>query len=66
MKAGLSALYYTRAHRLLAPYAQGAGLVFMLSCDAMRRLADAWRVARPSDRMILWTGKGICRSWAND
>ncbi|MBI5498648.1 MAG: 2-hydroxyacyl-CoA dehydratase [Deltaproteobacteria bacterium] len=30
-----------------------AGIVFMNSCDAMRRLPDAWRVARPSDRVIL-------------
>lgn len=30
-----------------------AGMVFMNSCDAMRRLADAWRLARPNDRV--WT-----------
>jgi benzoyl-CoA reductase/2-hydroxyglutaryl-CoA dehydratase subunit BcrC/BadD/HgdB len=30
-----------------------SGLVFMNSCDAMRRLSDAWRVARPEDRQIL-------------
>lgn len=30
-----------------------AGVVFMNSCDAMRRLADAWQVARPTDRTIL-------------
>ncbi len=30
-----------------------AGMVFMNSCDAMRRLADAWRVARPADRLAL-------------
>lgn len=30
LKAGLSALYYSRAHRLLAPYAQGLGLIFTL------------------------------------
>lgn len=30
LKAGLSALYLTRAHRLLAPYARGIGLIFML------------------------------------
>lgn len=29
------------------------GLVIMASCDAMRRLADAWRKARPGDRIIL-------------
>ncbi len=29
------------------------GVVLMNSCDAMRRLADAWRVARPNDRVIL-------------
>lgn len=30
LKAGLSALYYSRAHRLLAPYARGVGLIFTL------------------------------------
>lgn len=30
-----------------------AGMVFLNSCDAMRRLADAWPKARPSDRLIL-------------
>jgi len=30
LKAGLKAIYYTGAHRLLAPYTQGAGLIFML------------------------------------
>lgn len=28
-----------------------AGTVFVHSCDAMRRLADAWRSARPGDRV---------------
>jgi benzoyl-CoA reductase/2-hydroxyglutaryl-CoA dehydratase subunit BcrC/BadD/HgdB len=30
-----------------------AGMVFMNSCDAMRRLADAWIKARPEDRVVL-------------
>ena len=30
-----------------------AGMVFMNSCDAMRRLADAWHRVRPDDNMIL-------------
>ncbi len=30
MKAALSGLYHTRAHRLLAPYTQGVGLIFTL------------------------------------
>jgi benzoyl-CoA reductase/2-hydroxyglutaryl-CoA dehydratase subunit BcrC/BadD/HgdB len=30
-----------------------AGVVFMNSCDAMRRLADAWHCVRPDDNMIL-------------
>ena len=30
-----------------------AGVVFMNSCDAMRRLADAWQIARPTDRTML-------------
>ena len=30
-----------------------AGLVFMNSCDAMRRLVDAWRRVRPDDRVVL-------------
>jgi benzoyl-CoA reductase/2-hydroxyglutaryl-CoA dehydratase subunit BcrC/BadD/HgdB len=30
-----------------------AGLVVMNSCDTMRRLADAWHVSRPDDRVIL-------------
>ncbi|NLH49657.1 MAG: 2-hydroxyacyl-CoA dehydratase [Myxococcales bacterium] len=30
-----------------------AGMVFMASCDAMRRLADAWKKARPDDRIVL-------------
>jgi benzoyl-CoA reductase/2-hydroxyglutaryl-CoA dehydratase subunit BcrC/BadD/HgdB len=30
-----------------------AGLVLMNSCDAMRRLADAWKAARPTDRVVL-------------
>lgn len=29
------------------------GVVFMNSCDAMRRLCDAWRQARPDDRVAL-------------
>jgi benzoyl-CoA reductase/2-hydroxyglutaryl-CoA dehydratase subunit BcrC/BadD/HgdB len=29
-----------------------AGSVFMNSCDAMRRLSDAWRRVRPDDNMI--------------
>jgi benzoyl-CoA reductase/2-hydroxyglutaryl-CoA dehydratase subunit BcrC/BadD/HgdB len=38
---------------LAADLPELAGVVFMNSCDAMRRLADAWQVARPGDRMIL-------------
>jgi len=30
-----------------------AGMVFMNSCDAMRRLADAWHHIRPGDNIIL-------------
>lgn len=30
-----------------------SGMVFMNSCDAMRRLADAWRQIRPGDRVVL-------------
>ncbi len=30
-----------------------AGMVFMNSCDAMRRLADAWQRARPEEPVIL-------------
>jgi len=30
-----------------------AGMVVMNSCDAMRRLADAWQRARPDDRVVL-------------
>lgn len=30
-----------------------AGMVFMNSCDTMRRLADAWRHIRPNDRVAL-------------
>jgi benzoyl-CoA reductase subunit C len=30
-----------------------AGIVLMNSCDTMRRLADAWRKVRPTDRVIL-------------
>jgi len=29
------------------------GMVFINSCDTMRRLADAWQVARPDDKIIL-------------
>ncbi|OGP66958.1 MAG: hypothetical protein A2031_03650 [Deltaproteobacteria bacterium RBG_19FT_COMBO_43_11] len=29
------------------------GVVLLNSCDAMRRLADAWKKARPADRIIL-------------
>jgi len=29
-----------------------AGVVFLNSCDAMRRLSDAWRKVRPNDRMV--------------
>ncbi len=29
------------------------GMVFTTSCDAMRRLADAWKPARPQDRVFL-------------
>jgi benzoyl-CoA reductase/2-hydroxyglutaryl-CoA dehydratase subunit BcrC/BadD/HgdB len=38
---------------LAADLPELSGVVFMNSCDAMRRLADAWRVARPADRTIL-------------
>ncbi len=39
LRAGLDALHFTRAHRLLEPYARGAGLIFMLHqvCRAPRR-----------------------------
>ncbi len=30
-----------------------SGMVFINSCDAMRRLADAWKVVRPDDRIAL-------------
>ncbi|MBF0491519.1 MAG: 2-hydroxyacyl-CoA dehydratase [Deltaproteobacteria bacterium] len=30
-----------------------AGLVFMNSCEAMRRLSDAWAHVRPNDRLVL-------------
>lgn len=30
-----------------------AGVVFVNSCDAMRRLADAWQEVKPSDRVVL-------------
>lgn len=30
-----------------------AGVVLINSCDAMRRLADAWQKVRPNDRLIL-------------
>jgi benzoyl-CoA reductase/2-hydroxyglutaryl-CoA dehydratase subunit BcrC/BadD/HgdB len=30
-----------------------AGMVFMNSCESMRRLADAWRVAMPHDKVLL-------------
>jgi len=29
------------------------GMIFVNSCDSMRRLADAWHEARPDDRIIL-------------
>jgi benzoyl-CoA reductase/2-hydroxyglutaryl-CoA dehydratase subunit BcrC/BadD/HgdB len=30
-----------------------AGMIFMNSCDAMRRLADAWMVVRPKDHVMI-------------
>jgi benzoyl-CoA reductase/2-hydroxyglutaryl-CoA dehydratase subunit BcrC/BadD/HgdB len=30
-----------------------AGMVFLNSCDAMRRVSDAWRKVRPEDRVVL-------------
>ncbi|MCP3953938.1 MAG: 2-hydroxyacyl-CoA dehydratase [Desulfobacterales bacterium] len=30
-----------------------AGTILVNSCDAMRRLADAWRTARPNDNLLL-------------
>lgn len=40
--------------RALAPdLPELSGVVFVNSCDAMRRLADAWRITRPSDRTVL-------------
>ncbi|MBW2457674.1 MAG: 2-hydroxyacyl-CoA dehydratase [Deltaproteobacteria bacterium] len=30
-----------------------AGTIFVNSCDAMRRLADAWRAVRPAERQLL-------------
>lgn len=33
--------------------AQMEGMVFVNSCDAMRRLKDAWEVSRPDDKTIL-------------
>lgn len=38
---------------LAADLPELAGVVFINSCDTMRRLADAWQVARPADRTIL-------------
>ena len=38
---------------LVADLPELSGVVFMNSCDAMRRLADAWLAARPSDRVAL-------------
>ncbi len=29
-----------------------AGMVFVNSCDAMRRVADAWEIIRPDDRVV--------------
>ncbi len=29
------------------------GMIFINSCDSMRRLADAWHMARPDDKIIL-------------
>ncbi len=29
-----------------------AGMVFVNSCDAMRRVADAWEIVRPDDRVV--------------
>ncbi len=30
-----------------------AGVVFMNSCESMRRLSDAWKVVRPNDRQVI-------------
>jgi benzoyl-CoA reductase/2-hydroxyglutaryl-CoA dehydratase subunit BcrC/BadD/HgdB len=38
---------------LAADLPELAGVIFMASCDAMRRLYDAWKVARPGDRVEL-------------
>ena len=38
---------------LAADLPELSGVVFVNSCDAMRRLADAWEFARPSDRTVL-------------
>lgn len=32
---------------------QLAGMVFLNSCDAMRRLTDAWKSVRPHDRIVM-------------
>jgi benzoyl-CoA reductase/2-hydroxyglutaryl-CoA dehydratase subunit BcrC/BadD/HgdB len=39
-------------YRIL-PMSDLHGAVFMNSCDAMRRLADAWKRVRPADSIIL-------------
>ncbi len=44
MKAAMSGLYHTGAHRLLAPYTQGAGVIFTL------HHVRASPTARPSRR----------------
>jgi benzoyl-CoA reductase/2-hydroxyglutaryl-CoA dehydratase subunit BcrC/BadD/HgdB len=47
------------------------GVVFMNCCDAMRRLSDAWRAARPDDRVALVelpvsTGEGAISFFAGE
>ena len=45
VKAAMSGLYHTGAHRLLAPYTQGVGVIFML--HHVRPGPDRPRVSRP-------------------
>jgi benzoyl-CoA reductase/2-hydroxyglutaryl-CoA dehydratase subunit BcrC/BadD/HgdB len=38
---------------LAADLPELAGMIFVNSCDTMRRLADAWQIARPGERTLL-------------
>ena len=82
VKAALSGLYHLRAHRLLAPYTQGTGIIFALhyvrppeapdaSWQAVPEIADAFLEAlldqvEAEGREVVSLDEAVERLWSDD